>query len=301
MRIPDAAHFVQNEQRRIQMVQQRGRFRVAQAVVFVHGFRHQPGVQLGEVRFGGLFQRGAVLAPGLFHGGAQSFGGFRRVAEQHLAGRGEINFFQCRIPPLGEQVEGRDGVDLVVPVLHTGGLAHVRRVDIHDIAAHAELAGAVHLAAPHIPGGKQPGHKALTVVYHAGLEGEGVLQEFVPGHCVLQKGLGGHTDGVQPPACQRTQHRQAAVLVFTACALHRPQHEVPGREYGGGEAQRLEVVRKVGGLGFAGGHDAQHAAKVFLQRGVQQRAARGRQAEQRRRPCGAKACGDLLIFRCGLE
>ena len=173
--IPDAAHFVQNEQRRIQMVQQGGRFRVAQAVVFVHGFRHQPGVQLGEVRFGGLFQRGAVLAPGLFHGGAQSFGGFRRVAEQHLAGRGKINFFQCRIPPLGEQVERRNGVDLVVPVLHAGGLAHVRRVDVYDVAAHAELAGAVHLAAPHIPGGKQPGHQRFAVVHHAGLEGEGVF------------------------------------------------------------------------------------------------------------------------------
>ena len=81
----------------------------------------------------------------------------------------------------------------------------------------------------------------------------------------------------------------------------RAQHKVPGREHRSSKPQRLEVVRKMGGLGFAGGHDAQHPVKVFLQGGIQQRPACGRQTEQRRRPCGAKACGDLLIFRGGLE
>ena len=57
----------------------------------------------------------------------------------------------------------------------------------------------------------------------------------------------------------------------------------------------------MGGLGLAGGHDAEHPVKVFLQGGIQQRPACGRQAEQRRRPCRAKACSDLLIFRGGLE
>ena len=65
--------------------------------------------------------------------------------------------------------------------------------------------------------------------------------------------------------------------------------------------QCLEVVRKVGGLGLAGGHDAQHPAKVFLQRGVQQGTACGRQTEQRGRTRLCKAGRDLLIFRCGLE
>ena len=57
----------------------------------------------------------------------------------------------------------------------------------------------------------------------------------------------------------------------------------------------------MGGLGLAGGHDAQHPSKVFLQGGVQQSPACGRQTEQRRRPGRAKACGNLLIFRGGLE
>ena len=86
-----------------------------------------------------------------------------------------------------------------------------------------------------------------------------------------------------------------------ACTLHRAQHKVPGREHCSSKPQRLEVVRKVGGFGLAGGHDAQHPPKVLLQGGIQQRPACGRQTEQRRRPCRAKACGDLLIFRCGFE
>ena len=57
----------------------------------------------------------------------------------------------------------------------------------------------------------------------------------------------------------------------------------------------------MGGLGLAGGHDAQHPAKVFLQRGVQQGTACGRQTEQRGRTRLCKAGRDLLIFRCGLE
>ena len=246
------------------MIQQGGRFRVAQAVIFVHGLRHQAGIQLGKVGFHGLFQCGAVFAAGFFDRGAQCFGSCGGVAKQHFAGGGEIDLFQCTVPPLGEQIEGGDGIDLVVPVFHTGGLVHVRRVNIHDITAHAELPRAVHLTAAHIPGGEQPGYKPLAVVHHAGPEGEGVLQKFVPWHGVLQKCLGRHAHGLQPPACQRTQHRKAAVLVLAARALHRPQHEVPGREYLGRKPQRPEVIRKVGGFRFAGGHDAQHAAEVFL-------------------------------------
>ena len=150
-------------------------------------------------------------------------------------------------------------------------------------------------------GGKEPRHQRFPVVDHAGLEGEGVPQELIPGHCVLQQRLGGHADGIQPPARQRAQHRQAAVLVLAARALHWPQHEVPGWEHRRGQAQRLEVVRKVGGLGLAGGHDADQPSQILLQSGVQQGTARRRQAEQRRRARGAQALRDLLIFRCAFQ
>ena len=299
--IADAAHLVQNEQGRVQMIQQGGRFRVADAVILVHGFRHQAGVQLGQVGFGGLFQRGAVFAAGLFHSGTQGLGSLFGAAEQHFAGRGKVDLFQCAVPPLGQQVKGGHGVDLIVPVFHTGRLAHIRGIDVHDIAAHAELAGAVHLTAAHIPGGKQPGHQRFAVVHHAGLEGEGVFQEFITGHRVLQQGFGRDAHGLQPPARQCTQHRKAAILVFAPGTLHRAQHEVPGREHRRGKAQRLEVICKVGGLGFARGHDAEHPAQILLQSGIQQGPACRGQTEQRCRAGLCKAGRDLLVFLGGFQ
>ena len=237
-----------------------------------------------------------MFAAGLFHSGTQGLGSLFGAAEQHFAGRGKVDLFQCAVPPLGQQVKGGHGVDLIVPVFHTGRLAHIRGIDVHDIAAHAELAGAVHLTAAHIPGGKQPGHQRFAVVHHAGLEGEGVFQEFIAGHRVLQQGFGRDAHGLQPPARQCTQHRKAAILVFAPGTLYRAQHEVPGREHRRGKAQRLEVIRKVGGLGFARGHDAEHPAQILLQSGIQQGPACRGQTEQRCRAGLCKAGRDLLVF-----
>ncbi len=79
---------------------------VADAVIFIHGLRHQAGIQLGKVGFGGLFQRGAVLAARLFDGAAQRFGGLGGAAEQHLAGR-ERYFFPVRRPAAGSAGQRR--------------------------------------------------------------------------------------------------------------------------------------------------------------------------------------------------
>ena len=229
--VPDAAHLVEDEDGAAQVVQQCGGRLVPQAVVFVHGLGHDAAVQLGEVGFHGLFEGGAALAAGFLLGGAE---GLRRVggtAEQHLTGGGKIDFFQRTVPPLGQQVEGGERVYLVVPVLHTGGLTHIGGVDVHDVAPDAELSRAVHLTSPHVSGGKEPLHQRFAVVDHAGFEGEGVLLELVLRHSVLEQGLGGDADGVQPSARQCAQHRQTPVLVLAACALDGAEHEVSGREH----------------------------------------------------------------------
>ena len=113
----------------------------------------------------------------------------------------------------------------------------------------------------------------------------------------MQQGLGGDADGLQPPARQLAQHGKAAVLVLAARALHGAQHQVPGREDCRRQPQRLEVIRKVGGLGFPGGDDAHHPVQILLQGGIQQSPARRRQPEQGRRPRRGKAGRDLLVFR----
>ena len=294
--VPDAAHLVEDEDGAAEMVKKGGGRLIPQAVVFVHGLGHDAAVQLGKVGLHRLFKGGAALAPGFFLGGAEGVRRVGRAAKQHLPGGGKINFLECAVPPLGQQVEGGQRVDLIVPVFHTGGLVHIRGVDVHDVAPDAELARAVHLTAPHIPGGEEPFHQRFPVVDHAGLESEGVFQELILRHRVLEQGFGGDADGLQPSARQCAQHRQPPVLVLAARALHGAEHEVPGREYRRRKAQRLEVVGEMGGLGLAGGDDAEDAACVLLEGGVEQRPARRRQAEQCRRPRRRKAGRDLLVF-----
>ncbi len=225
--IPDAAHLVQNEHGALRWSSRVAGFRVADAVVFVHGFGHQAGVQLGRSA-SVAFSSAVRCLPRAFFRAARRASAVSSVLPNSTSRAGKGNLFQCAVPPLGEQVEGGQRVYLVVPVFHTGRLAHIRGIDVHDVAADAELAGAVHLTAAHIPGGKQPGHQRFAVVHHAGLEGEGVFQEFVAGHRVLQQGFGRDAHGLQPPARQCTQHRKAAILVFAPGTLHRAQHEVPG-------------------------------------------------------------------------
>ena len=53
----------------------------------------------------------------------------------------------------------------------------------------------------------------------------------------------------------------------------------------------------MGGFGLAGRDDAEDAARVLLERGVEQCPACRRQAEQRRRAGGGKAGRYLLVFR----
>lgn len=245
------------------MLQQGGGGGIAQAVVFVHGFRHLSRIQLGQVCGHGLFQRSAAFAPGFLLGLPQGLGRLGSVPEQHLPRRGEVDLFQRRIPPLGQQVKGGDGVDLVVPILNTGGLAHIRRVYVQDIAPDTELPRPVHLAAAHIPGGKQPGNQLLPVIDGAGFQGQGVGQKVLPGDGVLQKGFCRGADGLQPPPRQLSQDRQAAVFVLPSGALHRAQHQVPWGEHRRVQPKGVQVLSQAGGLSFAWGHNAQHTAQVL--------------------------------------
>ena len=294
--VPDAAHLIQDEQGRVQVVQQGGRLGVADAVVFVHGLGHLAGVQLGQLGGHGLLEGGAVLAAGLFDGGPQGPGRLLAAAEQDLAGRGEVDLLQRGVPPLAHQVEGGDGVDLLVPEFQPGRGGHVGGVNVHDVAPDAELAGPLHLAAADIPRREQLPDQRVPGKLHPRFEGQGVGHELGPGDGVLQQGFHRDADGFQPAARQRAQHRQAAVFVFAAGAFHRAEHEVPRGKDVGRHPQRFEVVGKVGGLGLAGGHDAEGAAQVAGQQGIDQGPPGGGQAEQRSRARRGQAGGDLLVF-----
>ena len=237
-----------------------------------------------------------MLAAGLFDGGPQGPGRLLAAAEQDLAGRGEVDLLQRGVPPLAHQVEGGDGVNLLIPEFQPGRGGHVGGVNVHDVAPDAELAGPLHLAAADISRREQLPDQRVPGKLHPRFEGQGVGHELGPGDGVLQQGFHRDADGFQPPARQRAQHRQAAVFVFAAGAFHRAEHEVPRGKDIGRHPQRFEVVGKVGGLGLAGGHDAEGAAQVAGQQGIDQGPPGGGQAEQRSRARRGQAGGDLLVF-----
>ena len=162
-------------------------------------------------------------------------------------------------------------VDLVAPELETRGLFHVGRVDIHNVAADGKLARAVHLVAPGIACAVEQCRQVGAGQGIAGAQRAGVGAELGPGRRVLGQPLVRHTDGLQTAADQITQHGQAAVLVLAGCTLNGAQHIVAGGEHRRRHAQGVQVARKAGGLGLAGGHDAERPVQCLGKRGVNQR------------------------------
>ena len=258
--------------------------RVAHRQVFVQIFGHKPGVQLFQLRGHGGGQRGLFFALEAAQPVPQGLSRGGRVAEQHLPGRREVDLLQRVAPALGEQVEGVDGVDLVPPEFQTGGGVPVRRIQVQNAAAHAELAGAFHPVAPDIARAEQPDGQLLLGNLHAGLQREGVGAELGLGYGELQQPLGGHAHRVHPAAHQPAQHGQPAVFVFPARALNGAQQQVPRGEHRRRKPQRLQIGRGTAGLGLTGGYHAQGAAQSAAELHGQRHAPGGRQAEQRRDP-----------------
>lgn len=138
------------------------------------------------------------------------------------------------------------GIDLITPKFHTNRHFLVGSKNIHNIAAHRELAGAIHLGPAGVAGTKQSGQQVIPQQSIPRMEGAGVGAEILFWGGELGQGFRGHSHGAQPPAYQLAQHSQAAVLVFAGGALNGAQHIVPRREHGGGNAQRVQVSSKAG-------------------------------------------------------
>ena len=106
----------------------------------------------------------------------------RTVSYTHLdvyKRQGYIDFFDRLVPALGGQIEAVHRVDLVPPELQTGGLLHVGRVDVHNVAAARKLARSVHLIASGIARAVQQGGQLAPGQRVAGVQGAGVGAEDV--------------------------------------------------------------------------------------------------------------------------
>lgn len=78
-------------------------------------------------------------AAGLFDIGADLLRCVGGLTEQYLPRGGDVDFFNRLVAALGRQIEGVHRVDLVAPKLHAGGLLHVGRVDVRNVAADRKL------------------------------------------------------------------------------------------------------------------------------------------------------------------
>ena len=234
-------------------------------------------------------------------GAAQGGGGLGRGAEQHLPGRADVQLFQIAVPPLAEHVEGGKGVYLVPPVLAPGGAFGLGGPDVHDAAPHAELARALHLAPPVVARVEQALLQLGQGQFQPGLQGQGVAAEFLFGHGVLQKGLGGHAHRPEALAHQIAQHCQPPVFIFPPGAHDGPQQKVPGREHRRRKAEGGKVRREAGGLRLPRRDRQQGAAALGGQQRQHLGAARRGQAEEGRRAGDGQVAFEFFVFRGAFE
>ena len=253
---PDGSRLFGHKDRVVKIIQHGGGMGVAHGQVFVHVDRHGTAIQ--QVQIGGhtVCHGGFLFTALLGQKGPKLLGGIGRLAEQNFPRGAQVKLINGILTALGGQVKGVQGIDLITPKFHTNRHFLVGSKNIHNIAAHRELAGAIHLGPAGVAGTKQSGQQVIPQQSIPRMEGAGVGAEILFWGGELGQGFRRHSHGAQPPAYQLAQHSQAAVLVFAGGALNGAQHIVPRREHGGGNAQRVQVGSKAGGFGLAGGHDA---------------------------------------------
>ena len=144
---------------------------------------------------------------------------------QHLRRRQDPSGGHVPGPPLGAGVEGAHGVDLIVKKLAPHRLVHQGREHVQNAAPQGELAHALHLLAPGIPGGEQLLRQRAQLCLPPHLQGDGQgpqgLRRQGPGHEAVR---GGHHHR-RVPLGQGVQRRQTAPLPVPR--THGPGAELP--------------------------------------------------------------------------
>ena len=136
---------------------------VAHGQVFVHVDRHGTAIQ--QVQIGGhtVCHGGFLFAALLGQKGPKLLGGIGRLAEQNFPRGAQVKLINGILAALGGQVKGVQGIDLITPKFHTNRHFLVGSKNIHNIAAHRELAGAIHLGPAGVAGTKQSGQQVIPV------------------------------------------------------------------------------------------------------------------------------------------
>ena len=243
----------------VHMVQQGGGLGVADAVVFVHGLGASgPASSWGQL--GGPWpvrgRRGACRGPFLM-AARRAPAVSSQLPNNNLAGRGEVDLLQRGVPPLAHQVEGGDGVDLLIPEFQPGRGGHVGgRKCLRCRPRTLNWPGPLHLAAADVPCREQLPDQRVPGKLHPRFEGQGVGHELGPGDGVLQQGFhpGRRRLSAARPPASAPQHPTGGGIRIRGWrpSTGRSMKSRGGKDVGR-HPQRFEVVGKVGGLGLAGG------------------------------------------------
>ena len=150
---------------------------------------------------------------------------------QYLGGGQQQRLLNVFRPPLGGGVKLAHGVDLVVKELAPHRLVHQGREHVQDAAPQGELAHALHLPAPDVPGGGQVLGQLVQIADAADAQLPAAPLQRVPGHGPLEKALHrGHQEGVFPLG-QPPHQRQPPVLPLAGEGGGVVEGEVPGAQH----------------------------------------------------------------------
>ena len=127
--------------------------------------------------------------------GPKLLGGIGRLAEQNFPRGAQVKLINGILAALGGQVKGVQGIDLITPKFHTNRHFLVGSKNIHNIAAHRELAGAIHLGPAGVAGTKQSGQQVIPQQSIPRMEGAGVGAEILFWGGELGQGFRGHSHG----------------------------------------------------------------------------------------------------------
>ena len=182
-------------------------------------------------------------------------------ARQQLAGGQQQGGVDIFCPPLGEEVEGPQGVHLVVEELAAHGLLHQGGEHVQDAAPQGELAHALHLLAAGVTRSKEALRQPLQVC---------PLPDFQRHRQALQQGRrqgpghegvgGGHGQGRFSPG-QGIQGCQAAPLPVPGGHRPRLKLPLPGQQrHRRNAGQGGQIPRQLTGLPLVAADEHRRAA-----------------------------------------
>ena len=239
---------------RLQIIQQGGRRGVQQRQKFVRASRAFSRQKL--IRFLGqpLFGPDRRFPPQPRGKPLYFFRQAPRAGNQHLRGRGQSDFLQGVVgPPLGFRIEIAQGIDLVPPELHPDRRGGVGSKKVQDAAPYRELARALHLLVPLIPGGAEQSLNFFQGRLLSCPQGKPFAPQLVRRDSILQGGVNAGDHHLVIPIQHSGHSLKPLVFIFPGLALGGPEIEIPGGINQGGGAHGRQIIAEPLALALVGG------------------------------------------------